>query len=331
MADVLAVPAREFGHPMGLAVLMEPHDGLQHIGRISYPARPSANRLHAVSTRRFGISTHLFHDERLTRDHLEAVARHGFDAVEVFATRSHFDYHDDAAVAELAGWLRDTRMTLHSVHAPIAEAMRQGQGVGPYSTAAADESRRKAAVAEIGAAITAASRLGAGHLVVHLGVPAAPAQGTVPGDNQPAAARRSVEEIVALAGPAGIRVALEVIPNALSTPDALVRSIDDLEDVDVGVCLDYGHAHLLGDVGEALETLSGHLSTTHLHDNTGRRDDHLVPFEGSIDWNAAIMGTQKIGYDDVLMFEAAGGNAPGEVLRRLAAARARLDALFLDF
>jgi sugar phosphate isomerase/epimerase len=281
-----------------------------------------------VSTRRFGISTHLFHDDRLTREHLEAVARHGFDAVEIFATRSHFDYRDDAAVTDLAGWLRDTRLTPHSMHAPIVEAMRRGEWVGAYSTAAADESRRKAAVAEVGAAITAATRLGCAHLVVHLGVPA---QGTVPDDNQPAAARRSIEDIVALAEPAGVRVALEVIPNPLSTPDALVRFIDDLEDVDVGVCLDYGHAHLLGDVGEALETLSGHLSAAHVHDNRGRRDDHLVPFEGTIDWDAAMMGTQKIGYDDVLMFEAAGGGAPGEALRRLAAARTRLDALFLDF
>ena len=43
---------------------------------------------------RFGISTHLYHDQRLSRDHLAQIAAHGFEAVEVFATRSHFDYHD---------------------------------------------------------------------------------------------------------------------------------------------------------------------------------------------------------------------------------------------
>ena len=43
---------------------------------------------------RFGISTHLFHSERLERDHLVEIAAHGFDSLELFATRSHFDYRD---------------------------------------------------------------------------------------------------------------------------------------------------------------------------------------------------------------------------------------------
>ena len=42
---------------------------------------------------------------RLSRDHLATIASYGFEAVEVFATRSHFDYHDadvDRASGELA-------------------------------------------------------------------------------------------------------------------------------------------------------------------------------------------------------------------------------------
>ena len=95
-----------------------------------------------MGDRRFGLSTHLFHDHRLTRDHLALVARHGFDAVEVFATRTHFDYRDDDAVAKLGVWLQETHLELHSVHAPIAEAVRRGEMVVPYSTASGDEARR---------------------------------------------------------------------------------------------------------------------------------------------------------------------------------------------
>ena len=51
----------------------------------------------------FGISTHLYHDQRLERGHLAQIAAHGFEAIELFATRSHFDYHDPAAIAELDG------------------------------------------------------------------------------------------------------------------------------------------------------------------------------------------------------------------------------------
>ena len=35
----------------------------------------------------FGVSTHLYHDARLDRDHLVEIAAHGFSAVEIFATR----------------------------------------------------------------------------------------------------------------------------------------------------------------------------------------------------------------------------------------------------
>ena len=40
----------------------------------------------------FGISTHLFHEHRLSRDHLVHIAAHGFEVVELFATQAHFDY-----------------------------------------------------------------------------------------------------------------------------------------------------------------------------------------------------------------------------------------------
>jgi len=56
---------------------------------------------------RFGISTHLYHDATLSREHLATIAAHEFEAIELFATRTHVDYHDAHAVAQLGGWLRE--------------------------------------------------------------------------------------------------------------------------------------------------------------------------------------------------------------------------------
>jgi len=277
----------------------------------------------------FGISTHLFHNERLTRDHLVHVAAHGFESVELFATRSHIDYRDPAAVGELAEWLSDTRLELHSVHAPVMDAMRGGEWVGSYSIAASDETRRRAAVAESRAALTIAATIPFRFLVVHVGTPGG--KGTA-ADNHSVAARRSIEASVESAAAVGVRVALEVIPNALSSASALVDFIEDgLEGLDVGVCLDYGHANLMGDLAEAIETLSGHLWTTHVHDNRGKRDEHLVPYGGSIDWDAAMMETQKIGYDGTLLFEVGAAGDPVDVLRRCQKARERLEGTFITF
>ena len=283
-----------------------------------------------MSDHSFGISTHLFHESRLTREHLADIAGHGFEAVEVFATRTHFDYHDTRAVVELAEWLSDLRLLFHSMHAPIVDAIRGGKWVGSYSIASGDETRRKAAVAEAAATLKIAATAPFKYLVVHLGIP--DGQSPAGNDNQRDAARRSVEELVALASKVNVRVALEVMPNALSSASAICQLIEDqLEGLDVGICLDYGHAYLMGDLSDAIETVSGHLWTTHVHDNDGRNDDHRVPFAGRIDWDAAIMETQKIGYDGVLMFEVADTGDPIEVLKRTVKARERLEHMFVAF
>jgi sugar phosphate isomerase/epimerase len=155
----------------------------------------------ASSDRRFGVSTHLFHEQRLDRDHLVHIAAHGFEAVEVFATRSHFDYRDEAAVAQLGEWLADTRLELHSVHAPIMDAMRSGQWVGSYSIASSDEVRRRAALAEIEAALAVARTVRYRYLVVHVGMPSA--ERVPPGDVVHVDSARSDHPPMNLPAPAG--------------------------------------------------------------------------------------------------------------------------------
>jgi sugar phosphate isomerase/epimerase len=284
-----------------------------------------------VAPLRFGVSTHLYHDQRLDREHLVEIAAHGFECVEVFATRTHFDYHDSVAVRSLAEWLDDTRLTLNSVHAPICASFVNGEWGETFSNALADDQRRRKALAEAEAALALAQTIPYKHLVVHLGVPDSQNPGA--GDNTREAARRSVEELHVMAERVGVQVALEVIPNALSSAEALVALIEgELEGTTVGICFDVGHAFLMGDLGDAIETCSGLLVTTHLHDNQRKSDDHLAPGEGSIDWPAALMSMQKIGYDGTWMFEVANSSTPKTVLEKTWKARRRFeDLLDIDF
>ena len=128
-----------------------------------------------------------------------------------------------------------------------------------------------------------------------------------------------------------VRLAVEVIPNALSTASSLVTLVEsDIEARALGICMDVGHAHMLGDAPEAIETTSEFLATTHIHDNRKQSDDHLVPFQGSINWAATVMAFEKIGYDGVLMYEVRNAESPAAVLEKASAARRRLDALMID-
>jgi sugar phosphate isomerase/epimerase len=279
-----------------------------------------------VSRLRFGVSTHLYHGRRLDREHLAEIAAHGFDSVEVFATRTHFAYQDRAVAEALARWLDETHLTLHSMHAPICASLVNGVWGEAYSNADLEEARRRRALAEAEAALAVARTVPYRYLVVHLGVP--DVQRPQASDNDRDAARRSIEELRAMASRVGVRVALEVIPNRLSSADALVAFIEnDLERADVGICLDVGHAHLIGEVSDAIEACSGHVVTTHLHDNRRQSDDHLAPGEGSIDWPAALMALQKVGYDGAWIFEVADTSTPAAVLEKTVQARRRFEAL----
>jgi len=90
-----------------------------------------------VARRQFGVSTHLYHGQRLSRDHLLEIAAHGFETIEVCATRSHFDYHNPAAVADLQQWMAEAGLTLHGIHAPVMQAYEGGRWIGPLRGAGA--------------------------------------------------------------------------------------------------------------------------------------------------------------------------------------------------
>jgi len=279
-----------------------------------------------AAKRPFGISTHLYHGQRLTRDHLQAIAAHGFTSVELFATRTHFDYHSGAAVAELQQWLAEASLELHSVHAPITDSYVGGRPGSVLSVASSDQAARARAMAEAEAALHIARRIPFEAFVVHLGVPRT--QNPSPTDNSRDGARRSVEELQQRAEPLGVRIAVEVIPNELSRAGSLVHFVEeDLDDHGAGICLDFGHAHIDGDLVDAIETVSGHLLTTHVHDNGGKHDDHVVPFDGTIDWPAALTAIQKVGYDGTLLFELAAHGSPKETLQKAQKARQRIERL----
>jgi sugar phosphate isomerase/epimerase len=225
-------------------------------------------------------------------------------------------------------WLRAAGLEAASMHGPIFDSFRNGAWGRPYSNASTQAAARQQAVDETTLAIDAARELGCAAVVLHLGLP--DGQRAAAPDNDPAAVRRSLDAIAGAARGAGLRLALEVMPNALSTPSELLRWLDDEDDGGLGVCLDLGHAHLMGGVAEATETLSGHIITTHVHDNNGREDSHLVPFGGSIDWPGSLTALWKVGYAGPLVFEVADHGGAAAVLARLVGARDRLQSILTD-
>jgi sugar phosphate isomerase/epimerase len=232
-------------------------------------------------------------------------------------------------VADLQQWLAEAGLELHGVHAPIGESFSGERWGPPLTLASSDADTRARAMEEAERALQIARRIPFAVLVAHLGLPRSQRPSAT--DNSRDGARRSIEELLRLAAPLGVKIALEVIPNELSRAGALVYFIEQvLDNPAAGICLDFGHAHMDGDLVDAIETVSEHVITTHVHDNRGQTDDHLVPFEGSIDWPSALTAVQKVGYEGTLLLEIASHGSASETLARAQKARHRMEGLLAD-
>jgi len=231
------------------------------------------------------VSTYLFVKERLHPGILDGLARSGVQAIEIFAARQHLDYANRKAhVKEIAEWFRGSGIPLNSVHSPLFADYEWGRaGAPPVNVTSTDRAHRVDAMDEIKRALEIAEQIPFRFLVQHLGLPNESFS-----DKKFEAAMTSIEHLRAFAKPLGVRILLENIPNELSTPDKLVELIHGAHFDDVGVCFDFGHAHMMSSVNESFEILRSYIKSTHVHDNAKDKDSHLWPGQGTIDWKEAM-------------------------------------------
>lgn len=87
--------------------------------------------------------------------------------------------------------------------------------------------------------------------------------------------------------------------------ERLIELVDSFGDPMVGVCWDTGHANqAMQDQPAALRALGPRLKNLHLNDNHyGTRDEHLLPFMGTVDWPGVVSALAEIGYAGVLNYE----------------------------
>ncbi len=96
------------------------------------------------------------------------------------------------------------------------------------------------------------------------------------------------------------------IPHYMSDPENLIDLVDSLHASyeNVGIIWDFGHANLMSwDQPECLEMIGKRLIATHVQDNYGVIDDHLLPFLGNIEWKPIMKTLKKIGYEGVFAYE----------------------------
>jgi sugar phosphate isomerase/epimerase len=248
------------------------------------------------------ISTHFFVNHRLTTALLEKIQHCGFPLVEFFCARQHLDYQNKAQVAELGHWFRESDLKLWSLHAPMYNDDVWGR-TGPNSViniCEREKVRRITAVDEIKRAIEVAEYVPFRYLVQHLGV-----GGEEFDERKIDPAFSSLDELTVFAKQRGVEILLENIPNGLSTASRLHWFLTETH-LKLCYCFDTGHAHMAGSVASEFELMKDRIRSTHVHDNNGQDDQHLVPLiedGGSIDWTSAVRLLRSCGDQFPILLE----------------------------
>src|ERR1700678_410662 len=262
------------------------------------------------------LSTYRFVDQQLNPALLGEIAAAGFAAVEVFCAPHHFKYSDPQAVRELGDTLREHKIALHSLHAPSERDLSPGRESGvPLSISDPERIRRLDAVDEIKRTLEVTEKIPCKYLIQHMGHSRQAAD-----PRKLDAAFTSLENLAMFAKARGVTIALENTPSELGSPSVLHKFFADTHLKDLKLCFDIGHAHIDQGVGPSFEAMREYLVSSHIHDNHGDKDEHLLPFAGTIEWDAALRSFVDAPQTIAMVFEIKGQGATPPSLDEIRAA-----------
>ena len=93
----------------------------------------------------------------------------------------------------------------------------------------------------------------------------------------------------------------------------LIELVDTINDPNVGICLDTGHANLTGiKCAPAIREIGSRLKATHINDNHAVKDEHLMPYFGTVNWTETVRALKEIGYDGDFAYESGSQWIPEE-------------------
>ena len=123
----------------------------------------------------------------------------------------------------------------------------------------------------------------------------------------------------------GIRLCLENMPSEHEAENnhlfgSCALNISSLaEKLGIGICWDVGHANISGyKQSEQMQILKGKIDVLHIHDNAGKgqKDSHMLPFDGSVDWEDVAFGMRCSEFSGILDIEVTAWALPGDVKTR---------------
>lgn len=231
-------------------------------------------------------------------DALRRIAAAGFDGVDFWGGRPHA-YRRDLSrtdIQEIRAVLAETRLGVASF---IPAQFRY-----PTSLCAPNDTIRQDSVAYIQDSIVTAAELGAPIVSV---CPGHTLHGQGLNDGW-ARLADSLNRVCEAAAASGVRIAVEPADryetDLINTTEEALRMCRELGHANLGVLLDNGHAHVVGEpCAQVVQTLGDRLFHVHVDDNNGQRDQHLIPGDGAFDFPAFVTALRSHNYGGYLCAE----------------------------
>lgn len=268
------------------------------------------------------LSTHLFVYDTLAAENLESIRQNGIERVELWAALPHVDYRSPGAWSEVLETIHSSGLSVCSVHAPFYRAVSEAALGRFLSISSAEEAERRAAIDEISVILAQMPLPMTDLLVVHPGVPA--------DFRDPRVIyrlRASIEELLVQATERGVRIALENMPFPGAGCEDLLALMESLDSPRLGLGFDLGHANVLHTSPDLLPDCLARSWVIHVHDNDGESDSHMLPFDGTINWQAVGAGLRRSRPQAPLVLELRCNNKPETCIRE---ARDRVVRLLQD-
>jgi sugar phosphate isomerase/epimerase len=234
----------------------------------------------------------------------------------------------------LAQVLADNHLRLASLHAPTSRDFGPNrEGGTPLSITEVERVRRIEAMDELKRAIDLAEDLPFARMILHMG-----GHRDTPDPRKRDAAFSSLEHLVLHAKHAGVTICVENTTSEMGDPGYLRSFVEETRLTGLRFNFDIGHAHLADGpeqerVAHSFEAMREQIVSVHIHDNLGDKDAHLPPYDGSIDWSAALklFGSQPGGEIPLTLElkEKTGPDAPS-LVDQIAAGAKSLDRLEQD-
>lgn len=108
-----------------------------------------------------------------------------------------------------------------------------------------------------------------------------------------------IRTIVDYAKKLGIKVAFE----NTKIKGYLDYVLSNIDNDNVGICFDSGHCHVHFNDDFNFELYKNRIFAVHLHDNDKSDDLHLLPFDGTIDWDWIISKLKECNYNGPITLE----------------------------